>query len=159
MEQTIKSEILKKLEIVAKLKEKNFQDVFNQNSEKLNLVSSRLQLKEELDNYNNNYNKSKSQNIMNEILKAIKPAATKFEDIIILDLSGKVVASTNNTYLGSIHTNDTYFIEGKKENNVTLVYKDKNQLKSHLTGPLILDNKLLGVITIFYGLDDLLSMF
>jgi signal transduction histidine kinase len=159
MEQTIKFEILKKLEIVAKLKEKNFQDVFDQNSEKLNLVSSRIQLKEELDNYNNNYNKSKSQNIMNEILKAIKPAATKFEDIIILDLSGKVVASTNNTYLGTIHTNDTYFIEGKKENNVTLVYKDKNQLKSSLTGPLILDNKLLGVITIFYGLGDLLSMF
>lgn len=159
MEQTIKSEILKKLEIVAKLKEKNFQDVFDQNNEKLNLVSSRIQLKEELDNYNNNYNKSKSQNIMNEILKAIKPVVTKFEDIIILDLSGKVVASTNNTYLGTIHTNDTYFIEGKKENNVTLVYKDKNQLKSHLTGPLILNNKLLGVITIFYGMDDLLSMF
>ena len=52
MEQTIKSEILKKLEIVAKLKEKNFQDVFEQNNEKLNLVSSRYQLKVELDNYN-----------------------------------------------------------------------------------------------------------
>ena len=159
MEQTIKSEVLKKLEIVAKLKEKNFQDVFDQNNEKLSLVSSRMQLKQELDNYNNNYNKSKSQNIMNEILKAIKPAVTKFEDIIVLDLSGKVVASTNNTYLGTIHTNDTYFLEGKKENNVTIVYKDKNQLKSHLTGPLILNNKLLGVVTIFYGMGDLLSMF
>jgi signal transduction histidine kinase len=159
MEQTIKSEVLKKLEIVAKLKEKNFQDAFDQNNEKLSLVSSRMQLKQELDNYNNNYNKSKSQNIMNEILKAIEPAVTKFEDILVLDLSGKVVASTNNTYLGTIHTNYTYFIEGKKENNVTLVYKDKNQLKSHLTGPLILNNKLLGVITIFYGMDDLLSMF
>ena len=75
MEQTIKSEILKKLEIVCKLKEKNFQDVFDQNNEKLNLVSSRYQLKVELDNYNNNYNKSKSQKIMNEILKAIKQEA------------------------------------------------------------------------------------
>ena len=87
MEQTIKSEILKKLEIVAKLKEKNFQDVFEQNTEKLNLVSSRYQLKVELDNYNNN-NKSESQKIMNEIIQAIKPEITKFEDIIILDLSG-----------------------------------------------------------------------
>ena len=160
MEQTIKSEILKKLEIVAKLKEKNFQDVFEQNTEKLNLVSSRYQLKVELDNYNNNYNKSKSQKIMNEILKAIKPEVTKFEDIIILDLSGKVVASTNNIYLGTNHNNDTYFIEGKKQNNVTILYKDKNQkLKSYLTGPLILNNKLLGVVTIFYDLGDLLSMF
>ncbi len=159
MEQTLKTEILKKLEIVAKLKEKNFQDVFEQNTEKLNLVSSRYQLKVELDNYNNN-NKSESQKIMSEIIKAIKPEVTKFEDIIILDLSGKVVASTNNTYLGTIHNNDTYFIEGKKHNNVTILYKDKNQkLKSYLTGPLILNDKLLGVVTIFYDLGDLLSMF
>ena len=163
MEQTIKSEVLKKLEIVAKLKEKNFQDVFEQNNEKLNLVSSRYQLKVELDNYNNNNsknNKIASQKIMNKILNAIKPEITKFEDIIILNLSGKVVASTNNTYLGTIHTNDTYFIEGKKHNNVTILYKDKNQkLKSYLTGPLILNDKLLGVLTIFYDLGDLLSMF
>ncbi len=159
MEQTIKSEILKKLEIVAKLKEKNFQDVFEQNTEKLNLVSSRYQLKVELDNYNNN-NKSESQKIMNEIIQAIKPQITKFEDIIILDLSGKIVASTNNIYLGTNHNNDTYFIEGKKQNNVTILYKDKSQkLKSYLTGPLILNNKLLGVVTIFYDLGDLLSMF
>ena len=159
MEQTIKSEILKKLEIVAKLKEKNFQDVFEQNNEKLNLVSSRYQLKVELDNYNKN-NKSESQKIMNEIIQAIKPEITKFEDIIILDLSGKVVASTNNIYLGTNHNNDTYFIEGKKQNNVTILYKDKDQkLKSYLTGPLKLNNKLLGVVTIFYDLGDLLSMF
>ena len=163
MEQTIKSEILKKLEIVAKLKEKNFQDVFEQNNEKLNLVSSRYQLKVELDNYNTNSNKINkiaSQKIMNEILNAIKPEVTKFEDIIILNLSGRVVASTNDTYIGTIHTKDTYFIEGKKQNNVTILYKDKNQeLKSYLTGPLVLNDKLLGVVTIFYNLGDLLSMF
>ena len=163
MEQTIKSEILKKLEIVAKLKEKNFQDVFEQNKEKLNLVSSRYQLKVELDNYNTNSNKINkiaSQKIMNEILNAIKPEVTKFEDIIILNLSGRVVASTNDTYIGTIHTNDTYFIEGKKQNNVTILYKGKNQeLKSYLTGPLVLNDKLLGVVTIFYNLGDLLSMF
>jgi signal transduction histidine kinase len=164
MEQTIKSEVLKKLEIVANLKEKNFQDVFEQNNEKLNLVSSRYQLKVELNNYNNNNstkdNKIASQKIMNEILKGIKPVVTKFEDIIILNLAGKVVASTNNTYLGTIHTNDTYFIEGKKHNIVTILYKDKNQkLKSYLTGPLVLNDKLLGVVTIFYDLGDLLSMF
>jgi signal transduction histidine kinase len=117
----------------------------------------------ELDNYNNNNNNNKiaSQKIMNQILNLIKPEVTKFEDIIILNLSGKVVASTNNTYLGTIHTNDTFFIEGKKHNNVTILYKDKNQkLKSYLTGPLILNNdKLLGVVTIFYDLGDLLSMF
>ena len=43
---------------------------------------------------------------------------------------------------------------------MTILYKDKNQvLKSYLTGPLILNDKLLGVVTIFYNLGDLLSMF
>jgi signal transduction histidine kinase len=71
-----------------------------------------------------------------------------------------VVASTNDTYLGTIHSDDIYFIEGKRQNNVTILYKDKNQvLKSYLTGPLILNHKLLGVVTIFYNLGDLLSMF
>jgi signal transduction histidine kinase len=154
---------LKKLEIVAKLKEKNFQDVFEQNNEKLNLVSSRYQLKVELDNYNkntSNNNKTTSQKIMNQILNAIKPEITKFEDILVLNLSGIVVASTNNTYFGTIHSDDIYFIEGKRHNNVTILYKDKYQvLKSYLTGPLILNDKLLGVVTIFYNLGDLLSMF
>ena len=150
---------MKKLEIVAKLKEKNFQDVFEQNTEKLNLVSSRYQLKIELDNYNNN-NKNESQKIMNDIIQAIKPVITKFDDIIILDLTGKIVASTNNIYIGTNHNNDTFFIEGKKQNNVSILYNDKNhKLKLYLTGPLILNNKLLGVVTAIYDLDDLLSMF
>jgi len=54
MEQLLKKEILKELEIAAQLKEKNFQDLFEQNIEKLKLVSSRYQLKVELDKYNNN---------------------------------------------------------------------------------------------------------
>jgi signal transduction histidine kinase len=43
---------------------------------------------------------------------------------------------------------------------VTILYKEKSQdMKSYLTGPLILNDKLLGVVTIFYNLGDLLSMF
>jgi len=41
MEQLLKKEILKELEIVAQLNEKDIQDLFEQNIEKLKLVSSR----------------------------------------------------------------------------------------------------------------------
>ena len=161
MEQLLKKEILKELEIAAQLKEKNFQDLFEQNIEKLKLVSSRYQLKVELDKYNNNSdNKTNSQKTINQIINSIKPEIKNFEDIIILDPYGKVIASTNNAYIDTIHTDEDFFIEGKKQNNVTILFKDKNQkLESYLTGPLKLNDKLVGVVTIIYDLVDFLSMF
>lgn len=161
MEQLLKKEILKELEIAAQLKEKNFQDLFEQNIEKLKLVSSRYQLKIELDKYNNNSdNKTNSQKTINQIINSIKPEIKNFEDIIILDPYGKVIASTNNAYIDTIHTDEDFFIEGKKQNNATILFKDKNQkLKSYLTGPLTLNDKLVGVVTIIYDLVDFLSMF
>ena len=161
MEQLLKKEILKELEIAAQLKEKNFQDLFEQNIEKLKLVSSRYQLKVELDKYNNNSdNKTNSQKTINQIINSIKPEIKNFEDIVILDPYGKVIASTNNTYIDTIHTDEDFFIEGKKQNNVTILFKDKNQkLESYLTGPLTLNDKLVGVVTIIYDLVDFLSMF
>jgi signal transduction histidine kinase len=161
MEQLLKKEILKELEIAAQLKEKNFQDLFEQNIEKLKLVSSRYQLKVELDKYNNNSdNKTNSQKTINQIINSIKPEIKNFEDIVILDPYGKVIASTNNTYIDTIHTDEDFFIEGKKQNNVTILFKDKNQkLESYLTGPLKLNDKLVGVVTIIYDLVDFLSMF
>jgi signal transduction histidine kinase len=159
MEQLLKKQILKELEIVADLKEKNFQDLFDHNIEKLKLVSSRYQLKVELDKYNNNQNNKNESQSINQIINSIKPEIKGFEDIIILDPSGKVIASTNNDYVGTIHTNDKFFIEGKKQNNASILFKDKDEkLKSYLTGPLIHNNKFLGVVTIIYDLEDFLSM-
>jgi signal transduction histidine kinase len=159
-EQLLKKQILRELEIVADLKEKNFQDLFDHNIEKLKLVSSRYQLKVELDKYNNNVdNKTDSQKIINEIISPIKPAIERFEDIMILDPFGKVVASTNNAYVGTSHINDQFFIDAKNQNSVSILFKDKdNKLKSYLSAPLIYNNKLLGAVTIIYNLEDFISM-
>jgi signal transduction histidine kinase len=160
MEQLLKKEILKELEIVANLKEKNFQDLFDHNIENLKLVSSRYQLKVELDKYNNNIdNKTYSQNIINQIIYSIKPEIKNFEDIMILDPYGKVVASTNNAYVGTSHSDNEFFIESKNQNNVSILFKDKDEkLKSYLAGPLIHNNKFVGGVTIIYNLEDFLSM-
>mgnify|MGYP003575491454 CR=1 FL=1 len=163
MEQLLKKEILKELEIVANLKEKNFQDLFDHNIENLKLVSSRYQLKVELDKYNNNNNnidnKTHSQNIINQIIYSIKHEIKNFEDIMILHPYGKVVASTKNAYVGTSHSDNNFFIEGKNQNNVSILFKDKDEkLKSYLAGPLRHNNKFVGVVTIIYKLEDFLSM-
>jgi signal transduction histidine kinase len=159
MEQLLKKEILKELEIAADLKEKNFQDLFDHNIEKLKLVSSRYQLKVEMDKYNNNDNKNESQKFITQIISSIKPEMKNFEDIMILDPFGKVIASTNNNYLGTNNRDSKFFIDGKNQNNTSILFKDKdNKLKSYLTGPLIQNNKFLGVVTIIYNLEGFISM-
>ena len=159
MEQLLKNEILKELAIVADLKEKNFQDLFDHNIEKLKLVSSRYQLKIELDRYNNDNDNKSSQQIITRIISSIKPEIKNFEDIIITDPFGKVVASTNSVYVGTNHINDQFFIDAKNKTNISILFKDKDEkLKSYLAGPLILNNKFLGVVSIIYNLEDFISM-
>ena len=112
-EQLLKKEILNKLENIATLGEKNIENVIEENLEKIKLISTNLQLKIELDKYNNNIDRNKSQVSMNNIINPIKSAIKNFEDISIRDLTGTIVASTNNSAIGKNHANDKLFIQGK----------------------------------------------
>ena len=160
-EQALTKETLNKLETLATLQEKNIQNLVDQNLEKLNLVSSRLQLKVELDKYNNNNNgnKTQSQQFITRIINPVKSESKSFEDIYILSPMGQIVASINNASIGRNHSTDEFFIKGSKQNDVTIFFKDpEGNLRVYLTGPLILnDNKLVGVVSIISNLDTLLS--
>ena len=112
-EQLLKKEILNKLENIATLGEKNIENVIAENLEKIKLISTNLQLKIELDKYNNNIDRNKSQVSMNNIINPIKSTIKNFDDISIRDLTGTIVASTNNSAIGKNHANDKLFIQGK----------------------------------------------
>ncbi|MCJ7636852.1 MAG: ATP-binding protein, partial [Nitrososphaeraceae archaeon] len=117
-------------------------------------------LKIELDKYNNNIDRNKSQISMNNIINPIKSAIKNFEDISIRDLTGTIVASTNNSAIGKNHANDKLFIQGKLQNDVSIFFKDKNnKIKSYVGSPLIHDGKLIGLVTAIYNLENLLSIF
>jgi signal transduction histidine kinase len=159
-EQLLKKEILNKLENIATLGEKNTEDVIAENLEKIKLISTNLQLKIELDKYNNNIDRNKSQVSMNNIINPIKSTNKNFEDIFILDLTGTIVASTNNSAIGKNHANDKLFIQGKLQNDVSIFFKDKNnKIKLYVGSPIIYDGKLIGLVTAIYNLDNLLSIF
>ncbi|HEX2124809.1 MAG TPA: sensor histidine kinase [Nitrososphaeraceae archaeon] len=159
-EQVLTKETFNKLETLATLQEKNIRNFVDQNLEKLNLVSSRLQLKVELDKYNNNIgNKTQSQQFITRIINPVKSEIESFEDIYILSPMGKIVASTNKASIGRDHSNDEFFIKGSKQNDVSIFFKDpQGNLRVYLTGPLNLNNnKVVGVVTIIANLDTLLS--
>ena len=84
---------------------KSIQNTIDQDLEKLELVSSRLQLKVELDKYNNNDNNNNDNNIINKtesqyfitrITNLIKSEIKSIEDIFIASLS-------------TDHSNDEFF--------------------------------------------------
>src|SRR5688500_12111035 len=78
---------------------------------------------------------------------------------MILDPYDKVIDATNNDYAGTSYNDNEFFIEGKNQNNVSILFKDKDEkLKSYLAGPLRHNNKFVGVVTIIYKLEDFLSM-
>ena len=159
-EQLLKKEILNKLENIATLGEKNIENVIEENLEKIKLISTNLQLKIELDKYNNNIDRNKSQVSMNNIINPIKSAIKNFEDISIRDLTGTIVASTNKSAIGKNHANDKLFIQGKFQNDVSIFFNDENnKLKLYVGSPIIYNGKLIGLVTAIYNLDNLLSIF
>jgi HAMP domain-containing protein len=118
----------------------------NQDMERLNLVSSRTKLRESLYSFNNNPNEI-DKNDMIDILQDANKSIDDFQDIFILNLSGICIVSTNPTYLQINYLNEDIFIDGKTNNNLFLLLDEANPM-IFLSGPLIRNEKLLGVIVI-----------
>ena len=158
--QVLTNEILNKLENIATVEEINIKNVVEDTREKIKLISTRLQLKIDLDKYNNNIDRGQSLLFLNKTINTIKSAINNFEEISLYDLTGNIVASTNNSVVCKNYANDKFFIQGKSQNELSFLYRDtNNEIKSHLTGPLVLDGKLIGVATAIYNLENLLSIF
>ena len=81
-EQLLKKEILNTFENIATHGEKKIENVIEENLEKIKLISTILQLKIELDKYNNNIDRNKSQVSMNNILNPIKLVNKNFEEYL-----------------------------------------------------------------------------
>lgn len=137
---------LDNLDIIAHSKANHIDTILNQEMERLNLVSSRTKLRESLYSFNNNPNET-DQNDMIDIIQDANKSIDDFQDIFILNLSGICIASTNPTYLHINYRNEDSFIKGKTNNNLFLLLDEESPM-IFLSGPLIRNEKLLGVIVI-----------
>jgi signal transduction histidine kinase len=148
-EQYIKKETLDKLDAIASIQKNRVQTMLDQNIERLIMFTNRIQLKDELDQYNKQKS-IQSQQFINNLLDSAKSDIPSFKDISILDTNGIVVASTNKE-IGSNQSKEEYFLNGINHNDVTIIFKDKaspNTIREYLTGPLVLNGKTIGVAAI-----------
>ncbi|MBC8526656.1 MAG: HAMP domain-containing protein [Candidatus Cloacimonetes bacterium] len=124
------------------------ENIDEQNLERLKLVTSRTQLRISLQAYNKNPEKQ-YQTKMNKILYDCKSPISDFKEISVINLDGVIIASTNEENIGTEHLDKDCFLRGQKENITNHFFLDKDMnLDIHLSGPLILDNELLGVLLI-----------
>lgn len=144
----VTKEILSKLDATASIQKERINENTARNLERLSSVSSRTQLRLNLDRYVKE-SRPEDQQAMNKILQDAKSAISVFRVINIMDLDGTVVASTNEVNLGKNYANEEFFIKGQKENDVRILFKDQAQnLLRYLTGPLVLEGRTIGVVTI-----------
>jgi signal transduction histidine kinase len=149
-EQQVKKETLSKLDVIATIQKNRVQNMLDQNFERLIMFTNRVQLKVELDQFNKQ-NSIQSQQFIIELLDSAKSEIKSIKDISILDTNGKVVASTDKAELGSTKSKEEFFLNGLKHNDVTIIFKDKenpNTIKEYLTGPLVLNGRIIGVAAI-----------
>ena len=149
-EQFIKNETLNNLSTIASIQKNRVQNMLDQNVERLVMFTNRVQLKIELDQYNKK-NSIQSQQFINNLVEAAKSEIKSFKDISILDTNGKVVASTDKAEIGSNKSKEEFFLKGLKHNEVTIIFKDKENpttIREYLAGPLILNGRTIGVASI-----------
>jgi len=83
---------------------------------------------------------------------------SKDMEYFIVDISGKIIASTDEKHVGIDRSKDEYFLEGKNGVHIKDVYLSDitDKIGFVISGPLYSDTKeLLGVFGIRYGMDAL----
>ena len=146
---SIKQKALEQLEYIATIQEHRTEDALHQNQERLEGLTSRYILPVTLDRYNS-LHKPEDRDLLNRSLDGVQSQIASFRYISLLNPKGSVVASTLPSDIGSSYANRDYFIEGSQRSNVTSFFFTDNQgaLRVHLVGPLLLQNKLVGVVVI-----------
>lgn len=141
------------IEAISESRKNHIKTYLEQNIERLKLINSKTWLR----NYLEMYNEKPSEDLKEEMAKILKDAEESvvgFERICIASLDGKIIVSTKNSFLGRDVSGVDFFVSGKSDYGVYFL-KEEGVNKIFVSGPLIKDNKLLGVGVAVGALDVL----
>jgi signal transduction histidine kinase len=148
LKNALTKEALSHLESVSSIQKHRIESIIEQNLERIRLVSSRTQLRLSLDAYI----QTRRQEDYEKIRLIIKDALASIGDfnvISILDFNGKVLVSTQNNRLNRDYSkSDFYQVAIKKNSAEHFFLDDKNNLNLYLTGPMTINENLVGIVLI-----------
>jgi PAS domain S-box-containing protein len=139
----INQNIKNNLVAIAQSRSSHIETYLKDNTQLLQLVTSRTALRKTLSHYNETSDEADLLAITNIIKDAIIPIS-QFERICILSLDGTVLASTNEKYCGNNIKGAKFFIDGFKSESIYFLEED-GVYKIYISGPMILDGEVIGV--------------
>lgn len=140
--------VITHINALADIQKERVNEVIHDYQRNLNIFTARLLLKEQLNFYNLSKDPTAQQKLIQSLLD-VQKSVESFKEIHLLDVSGRIVASTIQSKIGQVHATDEFFKKGFNKNDVSLFFKDsQGNVRIYLTGPLILDSKKIGVVVI-----------
>jgi len=150
-------QIFNHLQSVASIQHNRIKTINQQNLASLKLVASRTQLRVSLRDFNIDGDPYHLENMTRNIEDA-RSALMDFKNICIISLRGIVIASTDPAKIGKNISEKDFFIQGQTEYSGDHFFLDNDEnLMTHLSGPLILHDQLLGVLGIESGVENIIS--
>jgi len=155
---SLSDESLDHLESVAEVQVHRAEDVVDQNLQRLALLTSRTQLLIDIDSYVQVPDLAIQQR-MNGNLQDALSSIISFEEISVLNLEGETIASTDGALLGTVHIEEEYFNRGLDEASADILFLDQaGDLDIHLSAPLHLGERLIGVVAAKADADAIVSL-
>jgi methyl-accepting chemotaxis protein len=144
------------LESLASAQAKHIETYFDQLSERLDLVTSRNLLRQTIQSYNEEPTQEKVSTIEDIILSA-KDSIKDYERIWVVGLDGKIIASTDDDFIGRDVSQQPFFSQALEENNFFLL-KENDEVHILVSGPFIYQDEVIGVGVTAVNLDTLLTI-
>lgn len=141
--ENITEEVSSKLQSLAISQTRHLETYFEQNIERFKLITSRTAMRKALSHYNLEPNQTDLDNIAN-ILKDAASPLSDLERICIFDLSGRVIVSTEECYVGRDVSEKVFFLKGKEKEDIYFVAED-GKYKLFVSGPIKQDGRLIGI--------------
>lgn len=154
----LRKQVFDQLDAVASVQKDRLEGITSQNLEKLTLVTSRTQLRQTLENYTRDP-RPEYQARMNQILLDTKASATSFRELHVFTLDDVIAASTSSGEIGVNYSGEEFLLRGRVGNTVDIFYFDElSRLGVYLSGPLLFNNTLVGVLVIESDVERFLSL-
>jgi len=146
------------LNAIAQIQKNRLLDVLSQKQDILKLFITKPLLRSYLRDFNINHDPSIQKNMNDNLAESIGNSKSIIK-VFVADNSGIVVASTDQSLIGSDISNESFFQKGIKEEDVSTLVKDNTGVTVHyLTGPLVSDGKTEGTVTLITNADDIIGL-
>jgi len=146
-------QIQSELELAATLTSNHVITYFDEKTELIKLITSRTQLRRDL----NNYISAPNQDLYNEIVLKLKDSKGSIEEIqnlCFINMGGIVDACSDNSITGTDFSQERFFSQGKISEG-SYFFKNSGNWNIVISGPIYENNQILGVVIVVYGLQEL----